>query len=100
MPDDGGGVRAPSLPLEAPVGREVDMASEMTALTLEIIAQTMFSTSSARLAWLINETVRNVIAANSFSLLDIAPLIGGPRLKARDARMRAIFAELDAASIG
>jgi cytochrome P450 len=78
-------------------GAEVDMAAEMTALTLEIIAQTMFSTSSARLAWLINETVQNVLAANSFSLLDIAPVIGGLRLKARDARMRAIFAELDAA---
>jgi cytochrome P450 len=80
-----------------PPGAEVDMAAEMTALTLEIIAQTMFSTSSARLAGLINETVQNAVAATNFSVLDVAPIIGGARLKARDARMRAIFAELDSA---
>ncbi|HLI66935.1 MAG TPA: cytochrome P450 [Caulobacteraceae bacterium] len=75
----------------------VDMAAEMTALTLEIIAQTMFSTSSARLAGLINETVQSAQAAIDFNILDVAPVVGPARLKARDAKMRAIFAELDGA---
>jgi cytochrome P450 len=75
----------------------VDMADEMTALTLEIIARTMFSTGSARFARLISDTVKAAQDAIDIGLPDLLPIIGPARLRARDARMRAIFAELDGA---
>jgi len=78
-------------------GAAVDMAEEMTALTLRIIARTMFSAESDRFAALVDETVRRARDALGGNLLDLLPLIGAVRRRSRERTMRGIFAGLDAA---
>ena len=80
-----------------PAGSTIDIARDMTGLTLKIIAQTMFSTDSDELAALIDDAVRRAQAALDVNLLDLAPFIAPLRFRARERTMRRIFASLDAA---
>ncbi|MEO8812471.1 MAG: cytochrome P450 [Caulobacteraceae bacterium] len=75
----------------------VDMAAEMTLLTLRIISRTMFSTDSEDVVDLVGATVRSgVDVGGDFNLLDILPVIGAARMRAREARMASLFAPMDA----
>ena len=76
-------------------GASLDIAADMTGLTLKIIAQTMFSTDSEELAALIDGAVRRAQAALDVNLLDLVPMIGGLRFRARERTMRRIFSGLD-----
>jgi cytochrome P450 len=78
-------------------GAEFDIAEDMTALALQIIARTMFSTAADDLAPLVDQAVRGAQAALSFSLLDILPITGPARFAERERNMRRIFKPLDTA---
>lgn len=77
-----------------PEGAAIDASTEMTALTLQIISRTMFSTDD--LVDLIGKTMVDGFEAQDFNLLDILPVVGPARMKAREAKMAAIFRPLDA----
>ena len=76
-------------------GSVVDIADEMTHLTLQIISRTMFSTDADRLGGLVDGAMRKGQDLLTFGLLDILPIIGPRRIKARLARVRATFGEMD-----
>lgn len=81
-----------------PDGAPIDMAAEMTALTLKIITRTVFSSQSDDLARMIGGlTGDGISGAQDFNLLDIVPIVKEARMRRREARMAAIFAPLDAA---
>jgi cytochrome P450 len=77
--------------------REVEMASEMKALTLQVICKTMFSSDSEELVGLTGKTLGFTQAALNFGLLDVLPVIGPMRMKAKEAEIHAEFAGMDAA---
>lgn len=83
-----------------PDGEVIDISEEMTGLTLSIIARTMFHREGEGLERLIMETLRDAPQLSDFNILDIAPGIGGLRMKAREARMAALFRPLDDAIAG
>ncbi len=76
---------------------QVDIAEEMTALTLQIICRTMFSSDADDLIELTGKTLGFTQTALNFSLLDILPIIGPRRMRAREDAIHADFATLDAA---
>jgi cytochrome P450 len=78
-------------------GAIIDIAKDMTGLTLKIIAQTMFSSDSEELAALIDDAVRRAQAALDVNLLDLAPFVAPLRARWRERRMRRIFSSLDSA---
>ena len=81
-----------------PNGAAVDMAQEMKALTLQVIARTVFSTDSAEIIDLIGGTLsRGLEAASQANILDLLPVIGEWRMKARERRLAASSAGLDEA---
>jgi cytochrome P450 len=76
---------------------DVDIAEEMKALTLQIICKTMFSSDADDLIELTGKTLGFTQTALNFSLLDILPIIGPRRLKAKEDAIHADFAKMDAA---
>ncbi|MES2722109.1 MAG: cytochrome P450 [Pseudomonadota bacterium] len=82
---------------QAPEGAEIDVAEAMTDLTLQIIARTMFSTDGADVADVVRGTMEKAMEQLDFNILDILPVIGEHRFKARERRIEAIFAEMDGA---
>lgn len=81
-----------------PDGAAIDMHEQMIALTLEVIARTAFSTSSDAMIDLVNGTLRRGLDESAqANLLDILPVIGEWRMRARERRMARISAGLDAA---
>ena len=76
---------------------QVDIAEEMKALTLQIICKTMFSSDADDLIELTGKTLGFTQTALNFSLLDILPIIGPRRLKAKEDAIHADFATMDAA---
>jgi cytochrome P450 len=76
---------------------EVDISEEMKQLTLQIICKTMFSSDADALIELTGTTLGMTQAALSFSLLDILPIIGPRRMKAKEEAIHADFARMDAA---
>jgi cytochrome P450 len=76
-------------------GSTVDIAREMTHLTLEIISRTMFSTDAAGLTGIVDGALRRGQDMLSFGLFDILPLIGPPNMRRKLARVRASFDEMD-----
>ena len=54
----------------------VDIAAEMTALTLQLISRTMFSSDSDEMAELVGKTLAKGMGEMDFGLLDILPGIG------------------------
>ena len=73
----------------------IDIAEEMTNLTLEIISNTMFSADGGILGELVNSSLRKMGDAIDFNILDILPLIGPPRMKRKMARIHANFMSMD-----
>jgi len=78
-------------------GAVVDIADEMTALTLQIISRTMFSTDSDEIMTLVDETLRRAHASLNIGLLDLIPLLAPSRDRRRSAAIAAVVAELDRA---
>jgi cytochrome P450 len=78
----------------------VDIAQEMTHLTLKIIARTMFSADADRLGGIIDGAMRRGQDLLNFDWTFIIPLIGPWRMKRQLARVRATFAEMDTVLYG
>jgi len=74
----------------------VDIAEEMTNLTLRVISNTMFSADGEILGELVDSSLRRMGEAIDFNLLDIVPIIGPPRMKRKMARIHANFLTMDA----
>jgi len=79
-----------------PDDTEVDMAAEMTALTLQIISRTMFSGDSDIMAGLVDKALTEGMAEIRFGLLDLIPGLGPWRVNRRLEYIRSIFSVLDA----
>ena len=73
----------------------VDIAEEMTNLTLEIISNTMFSADGGLLGELVDRSLRKMGDAIDFNILDIMPLVGPPRMKRKLARIHQNFMAMD-----
>jgi len=76
---------------------DIDMAEEMKALTLSIICETMFSSDAAELVSLAGTALGFTRDALNFGLLDILPVIGPLRLKAKQAALHEDFSAMDGA---
>ncbi len=77
-------------------GSVIDIAEEMTHLTLEVISTTMFSADGDELGHLVESSLDKMGKALDFSVLDILPLIGPPRMKKKMARIHQNFLAMDA----
>jgi cytochrome P450 len=78
-------------------GAELDIAEAMTALTLKIISRAMFSADSEEISDLLGSTFERGLGAMSFGLMDLLPVIGPIRMRAKIANIRTIFSRLDTA---
>ncbi len=74
----------------------VDIADEMTRLTLKVISNTMFSADGEMLGELVDSSLRKMTDVIDFGVLDILPLIGPPRMKRKMDRIHANFMNMDA----
>jgi cytochrome P450 len=83
-----------ALPDNAPI----DMSREMTALTLEVISRTVFSTDSAEMMLLVRDMLERGFAhAGTANLLDLLPVIGARRMRARERDIALASQGLDTA---
>lgn len=80
-----------------PDGADVDMAEEMKALTLRIICETMFSSDAAELVNLAGTALGFTRDALNLGLLDVVPIIGPIRVKAKQAALHEHFSAMDGA---
>lgn len=74
----------------------VDIADEMTRLTLKVISNTMFSADGEMLGELVDSSLGKMTDIIDFGVLDILPLIGPPRMKRKMDRIHANFMTMDA----
>ncbi|MBV9420541.1 MAG: cytochrome P450, partial [Alphaproteobacteria bacterium] len=77
-------------------GSVIDIADEMTHLTLRVISGTMFSADGQMLGELVDNTLRKMGDNIDFGVLDILPLIGPPRMKRKMDRIHQDFMAMDA----
>jgi cytochrome P450 len=75
----------------------VDMAEEMKAVTLRIICETMFSSDAPELVALADKALGFNREALNFGMLDILPVIGPMRMKAKQQRLHDHYAGMDGA---
>lgn len=80
-----------------PDGAEVDMAADMSALTLRIIAGTMFSADTDDVIGLVASTMKDGFDVSQFNILDVLPITGPMRMRRREREMAEQFRPLDAA---
>ncbi|MFL5297169.1 MAG: cytochrome P450 [Phenylobacterium sp.] len=80
-----------------PAGAEVDMTEEMKAVTLRIICETMFSSDAPELVALAGKALGLSGDGLNFGLLDILPLIGPMRMKAKTKALHDDFSAMDGA---
>ena len=73
----------------------VDIAMEMTHLTLQVISSTMFSADGQQLGDLVDSSLRHVLGDMNFNLFDLLPLIGPRRVEKKFARIHQNFAPMD-----
>lgn len=76
-------------------GAVIDVAEEMTHLTLKVISGTMFSADGDMLGALVDSSLRRMSDAIDFGVLDILPLIGPPRMKKKMERIHQNFLTMD-----
>jgi cytochrome P450 len=81
---------------DPPPNTAIDIDSEMTELTLQIISRTMFSSDSDGICVLVGNTLRDGIEAMTFGLLDVLPVIGPWRITRKLEHIHSIFSALDA----
>ena len=72
-------------------GTVVDIADEMTHLTLDIISRTMFSAEADRLGGIVDGAMRRGQSLLTFGLLDILPVIGPPHMRRQLKKVRDSF---------
>lgn len=72
---------------QQPPDAPVDVARDMTRLTLQIIARTMFSTDGSALAAVMEDAIAGGMATLQIGLLDFVPGLDRLRLRAREARV-------------
>jgi cytochrome P450 len=80
-------------------GTKVDIAAEMTTLTLHIIARTMFSADAADMGEMVGETMHRGQEQLVVSLLDILPVVGPWHLSGMMKRVHNTFSALDTAMV-
>ena len=80
-----------------PDGADIDMAQEMKALTLRIICETMFSSDATELVSLAGTALGFSRDALNFGILDVLPVIGPIRVKAKQAALHEDFSAMDGA---
>ncbi len=80
-----------------PPGGVVDVGADMSALTLRIIAGTMFSADTDDVISLVADTMKTGFDISQFNILDVLPITGGIRMRRRERRMAEQFRPLDAA---
>src|SRR5579862_4396263 len=68
-------------------GTVIDVAEEMTHLTLKVISETMFSSDGDMLGQLIDQSLVKMMDSLDFGVADILPLIGPPRMKKKMDRI-------------
>lgn len=73
----------------------VDVARDMTRLTLQIISRAVFSTDGAELGEVMERSIAGAMDATRVGLADFVPVIGGLRMAAREKRISEVFAEFD-----
>ncbi|MBL6852347.1 MAG: cytochrome P450 [Alphaproteobacteria bacterium] len=78
------------------MGAVIDVAEEMTHLTLKVISETMFSSDGEMLGQLIDRSLNKLTDAIDFGVADLLPLIGPPRMKKKMERIHQNFTEMDA----
>ncbi len=76
---------------------DVDVAEEMKAVTLRIICETMFSGDAPELVALAGTALGFTRDALNFGLMDVLPLIGPIRMKAKTQALHDDFAAMDGA---
>jgi cytochrome P450 len=76
-------------------GAVIDIAEEMTRLTLKVISETMFSADGEELGELVDGSLSMLGDSLDFSIFDILPLIGPPRMKKKMDKIHQNFAEMD-----
>jgi cytochrome P450 len=76
---------------------DIDMAEEMKALTLRIICETMFSSDSPELVALAGTALGFTRDALNFGIVDLLPVIGPMRLKAKQQALHEDFSAMDGA---
>ncbi len=76
---------------------DIDIAEEMKALTLRIICETMFSSDASELVNLAGTALGFSRDALNFGILDVMPLIGPIRVKAKTAALHKEFSAMDGA---
>ena len=76
---------------------EIDMAEEMKAVTLKIICDTMFSSDAPELTALAGTALGFTRDALNFTIVDLLPLIGPMRMKAKTQALHDDFAGMDGA---
>ena len=81
-----------------PDGAPIDMAEEMTDLTLQVISRTVFSTDSGEIIGLVGGALtRGLEAIANANLLDLLPVVGEMRMRGRERRLARDSVGLDAA---
>jgi len=80
-----------------PDGADIDMAEEMKALTLRIICGTMFSSDAPELIQLAGTALGFSRDALNIGILDVLPVIGPMRLKAKQDALHEDFSAMDGA---
>lgn len=82
---------------QAPAPEPIDIAREMSQLTLRIIARAMFSADGGALGGVMERAVAGGLAALRVGLGDFVPLVSTLKARARTRRIEAALAELDGA---
>ncbi len=78
-------------------GATVDIAQDMTGLTLKVISRAMFSSDSDGISDLMGDTLKRGMEAMDFGLLEGLPLIGPVLLKRKMDHIHRVFSRLDGA---
>lgn len=78
-------------------GATVDVADDMSALTLRIISGTMFSADTDDVIGLVADTMKRGFDISEFNIWDVLPITGPIRMRRREKRMAEQFRPLDQA---
>ncbi|HTX50439.1 MAG TPA: cytochrome P450 [Caulobacteraceae bacterium] len=81
-----------------PPGAEIDVSTEMTNVTLQIICKAMFSQDGGEMATMSGSALsRGADEAFNFNIFDLLPIIGPRRIAKKVKMMGEIFAPMDGA---
>ena len=81
---------------QTPQDEPIDVARDMSRLTLQIISRAVFSTDGSALGEMMETALGGAMAGIRIGVGDFMPVLDGLRQKAREKRIAGVFAELDA----